>query len=74
MKNKNLNRVAASPDVEVLALCNIDSSAKHLGQAAERYSAARQYDDWGEANKHLKKYTNLTVYQRHTHPAGLVLH
>ncbi|WP_407699764.1 Gfo/Idh/MocA family protein [Stieleria sedimenti] len=42
----DLNGVAASPDVEVIALCDIDSSAKHLGQAAERYRSARQYDDW----------------------------
>jgi predicted dehydrogenase len=42
----DLNGVAASPDVEVIALCDIDSSAKHLGQAAEKYSAARQYADW----------------------------
>jgi predicted dehydrogenase len=42
----DLNGVAASPDVEVIALCNIDSSAKHLGQAAEKYRSARQYDDW----------------------------
>ena len=33
----DLNGVAASPDVEVIALCDIDSSAKHLGQAAEKY-------------------------------------
>ncbi len=42
----DLNGVAASPDVEVIALCNIDSSAEHLGQAAEKYRSARQYDDW----------------------------
>lgn len=42
----DLNGVAASPDVEVIALCDIDSSAKHLGQAAEKYSSARRYDDW----------------------------
>lgn len=42
----DLNGVAASPDVQVIGLCNIDSSSKHLGQAAEKYSAARRYDDW----------------------------
>ncbi len=42
----DLNGVAASPDVQVIALCDIDSSAKHLGQAAEKYRSARQYDDW----------------------------
>lgn len=38
--------VAASPHVDVVGLCDIDSSAKHLGQAAEKFSSARQYDDW----------------------------
>jgi len=38
--------VAASPDVEVIGLCNIDSSKNHLGLAAEKYSAARRYEDW----------------------------
>lgn len=42
----DLNGVAASPDVDVIALCDIDSSVKHLGQAAEKYQSARQYDDW----------------------------
>lgn len=30
----DLNGVAASPNVEVIALCDIDSSEKHLGRAA----------------------------------------
>ncbi|MDE0864159.1 MAG: Gfo/Idh/MocA family oxidoreductase [Rubripirellula sp.] len=42
----DLNGVAASPDVQVVALCDIDSSAKHLGRAAEQYPSARQYADW----------------------------
>ncbi|GAA5508692.1 Gfo/Idh/MocA family oxidoreductase [Novipirellula caenicola] len=42
----DLNGVAASPHVQVVALCDIDSSEKHLGQAANRYQQARQYDDW----------------------------
>ncbi len=42
----DLNGVAASPNVQVIALCDIDNSAKHLGQAAEKYRSARQYADW----------------------------
>ena len=38
--------VAASPEVQVIGLCDIDSSVNHLGQAAEKYPAARQYADW----------------------------
>ncbi|QDV27546.1 Gfo/Idh/MocA family protein [Aureliella helgolandensis] len=42
----DLNGVAASPEVQVVGLCNIDSSRAHLGQAAEKYPNARQYADW----------------------------
>lgn len=42
----DLNAVAASPAVEVAALCNIDSSAEHLGRAAEKFPQARQFADW----------------------------
>ena len=42
----DLNGVAASPDVDVVAICDIDSSEKHLGQAATKYSSAHQYEDW----------------------------
>ena len=42
----DLTGVTASRDVQVIGLCNIDSSAKHLGQAAEQFSTARQYADW----------------------------
>ena len=38
--------VAASPEVQVIGVCDIDSSVNHLGQAAEKYPAARQYADW----------------------------
>ncbi len=42
----DLTGVAASPDVEVVGLCNIDSSKSHMGQAAEKYATARRYEDW----------------------------
>jgi predicted dehydrogenase len=42
----DLNGVAASPAVNVAAICNIDDSAKHLGWAAEKYPQARKYSDW----------------------------
>ncbi|RCS53959.1 gfo/Idh/MocA family oxidoreductase [Bremerella cremea] len=42
----DLNGVAASPAVEVTALCDIDSSAAHLGRAATKYSSAKTYADW----------------------------
>jgi len=42
----DLTGVAASPAVEVVALCDIDSSVNHLGRAAEKYPQARTYSDW----------------------------
>jgi len=42
----DLNGVAASPAVEVAALCDIDDSAKHLGAAAEKFPQAKRYADW----------------------------
>ena len=42
----DLTGVAASPNVEVIALCDIDSSEKHLGRAASQYPSARQHSDW----------------------------
>ncbi len=44
----DLAGVAASPAVQVVALCNIDSSKEHLGNAAEKHKSARQYADWRE--------------------------
>lgn len=42
----DLTGVAASPQVAVVALCDIDSSAQHLGKAAEKYPQAQQFSDW----------------------------
>ncbi len=42
----DLNGVAASPAVNVAAICNIDDSAKHFGWAAEKYPQAKKYSDW----------------------------
>lgn len=42
----DLTATAASPHVNVVALCNIDESAEHLGRAAEAYPKARRYTDW----------------------------
>ncbi|HEX4129939.1 MAG TPA: Gfo/Idh/MocA family oxidoreductase [Pirellulales bacterium] len=42
----DLNGVAASPKVSIVALCNIDEGPKHLGQAAEKYAQAQRFTDW----------------------------
>ncbi len=57
----DLNGVAASPAVQVVALCNIDSSKQHLGWAVEKYPQARQYADWRELLDKSKDVDALTV-------------
>ncbi|QEG38262.1 Gfo/Idh/MocA family protein [Roseimaritima ulvae] len=57
----DLNGVAASPHVEVVGLCNIDSSKPHLGQAAEKYSSARTYADWRKLLDEAKDIQGVLV-------------
>ncbi len=42
----DLTSVAKSPAVDVVALCDIDSSKDHLGRASETYPAAKTFADW----------------------------
>lgn len=42
----DLMGVAASPKVDVFALCDIDSTAQHLGRAAEKFPQAKKFSDW----------------------------
>ena len=42
----DLTETAKSPHVNVVALCDIDESAKHLGQAAEKFPAAKKFFDY----------------------------
>jgi len=42
----DLTSVAASSDVDVIAICDIDRSINHFGRAAEKYPSAKQYTDW----------------------------
>jgi predicted dehydrogenase len=42
----DLTETAKSPHVNVVALCDIDESAAHLGRAAETFPKARRYTDW----------------------------
>lgn len=57
----DLNGVAASPAVQVVALCDIDSSQKHLGWAAEKYTQARQIADWRELLDQSKDIDAIAV-------------
>ncbi len=57
----DLGGVAASPAVQVTALCDIDSSQKHLGWAAEKYASATKFADWRELLDKAKLFDALTV-------------
>ncbi len=57
----DLGGVAASPAVQVTALCDIDSSPKHLGWAAEKYSGALTFADWRELLDKSKLFEAVTV-------------
>ncbi len=42
----DLVSVAASPYVNIVALCDIDETKNHLGRAAEKYPDAKCFTDW----------------------------
>src|SRR5829696_8981959 len=42
----DLQSISASPRVEVVALCNIDSSHDHLGWAVEKFPKAERFEDY----------------------------
>jgi predicted dehydrogenase len=42
----DLTNIAKSPAVEVVALCDIDSTENHLGRAAKAYPLAKVLEDW----------------------------
>lgn len=42
----DLTGTAASPHVQVVALCDIDESKEHMGTAAEKFPDAKRYTDW----------------------------
>src|SRR5689334_6189318 len=43
---EDVTKVAASPEVRVVALCDVDESKEHLGRAAEKFPAAKRFTDW----------------------------
>ncbi len=57
----DLNSVAASPAVDVVGLCDIDSSEKHLGNAVEKYPQAERYEDWRKLLDESKRFDATIV-------------
>jgi predicted dehydrogenase len=57
----DLTGVAASPEVRVVALCDVDERKEHLGRAAEKYPAAQRFTDWRLLLDQAREFDALTV-------------
>lgn len=57
----DLEGVAASPQVEVVALCDIDETKPHLGWAAEKYQSAKLFTDWRRLLDQARMFDAATV-------------
>lgn len=57
----DLTATAASPHVQVAALCDIDESKDFLGRAAEKYPQARRFTDWRKLLDHGQEIDAVIV-------------
>jgi predicted dehydrogenase len=57
----DLTAVAASPHVNIVAICDVDESADHLGKGAKQFPKARCYTDWRRLLDHAREFDALTV-------------
>jgi predicted dehydrogenase len=57
----DLNGVAASPQVAVVALCDVDEGADRLGRAAEKFPQAKRFTDWRRLLDAASEFDALTV-------------
>lgn len=57
----DLTATAASPYVDVVALCDIDETKAHLGQAAEKFPQARRFTDWRKLLDENKEFEAVIV-------------
>jgi predicted dehydrogenase len=57
----DLVATAASPHVEVTALCDIDESTAHLGRAADKYPQAHRFTDWRKLLEEDKSFDAVIV-------------
>lgn len=65
--------VAASPHVEIVALCDVDEGPAHLGRGAERYPRAARFNDWRTLLERSRDFDAIIVSTPdHMHaPIGL---
>ena len=57
----DLTEVAASPQVEIVALCDIDESPEFLGQAVKRFPRAKVFTDWRKLMDEAKSFDAVIV-------------
>lgn len=57
----DLTATAASPHVQVVALCDIDETKEHLGRAAEKFPQARKFTDWRKLFDEHKEFDAVIV-------------
>jgi predicted dehydrogenase len=55
------SEVAESPQVEIVALCDIDEDKDHLGKAAEKYPQARRFTDWRRLFEQARDFDAVIV-------------
>src|SRR5262249_14402671 len=53
--------VAASPRIEIVALCDVDEGEKHMGKAAEKYPHARRFTDWRRLFEQARDFDAVIV-------------
>jgi predicted dehydrogenase len=58
---EDLTKVAASPSVTVVALCDVDESTEHLGRAAETFPQAKRFTNWRKLLDGASEFDALTV-------------
>jgi predicted dehydrogenase len=57
----DVTSVAASPRVEVVALCDIDETAQHMGRAAEKFPQAKRFTDWRRLFEQARDFDAVIV-------------
>jgi predicted dehydrogenase len=57
----DVTSVAASPQVEIVALCDVDDSARHMGRAAEKFPQAKRFFDWRRLFENAREFDAVIV-------------